>query len=111
MQASARPAHRTSSSTERLQAERDVLSGKLRRLLAQADAVTEQRSIYESRIIPRTEDTLQLTIADYRGKRTDFFTVIETYRELLMFETQLARLDATLAGTVTQIERTVSCPQ
>jgi cobalt-zinc-cadmium efflux system outer membrane protein len=103
-------AHRTSSSTQRLQAERDVLYGKLRRLMAQADALTEQRGIYNTRIIPRTEDTLKLAVADYRGKRTDFFSLIETYRELLMYETQLARIDATLAGTVAQIERTVGCP-
>ena len=74
------------------------------------DSLVEQEGIYEDRIIPRTEDTLKLSIADYRGKRTDFFTLIETYRELLMFETQLARIEATLAGTIAQIERTVGCP-
>ncbi|TWU39871.1 Outer membrane efflux protein [Novipirellula aureliae] len=103
--------HRTSSTTRRLEAERDELYGKIRRLIVQADALVEQRNIYEDRIIPRTEDTLRLSIADYRGKRTDFFTLIETYRELLMFETQLARIDATLAGTIAQLDRTVGCPQ
>ena len=103
-------AHRTSSTAQRLDAERDAIQGKLRRLVAQADALVEQETIYEDRIIPRTEDTLKLSIADYRGKRTDFFTLIETYRELLMFETQLARIEATLAGTIAQIERTVGCP-
>ena len=103
-------AHRRSSTTRRLEAERDELYGKIRRLIVQADALVEQSDIYEDRIIPRTEDTLKLSIADYRGKRTDFFTLIETYRELLMFETQLARIDATLAGTIAQIDRTVGCP-
>lgn len=103
-------AHRRSSTTRRLEAERDELYGKIRRLIVQADALVEQRNIYEDRIIPRTEDTLKLSIADYRGKRTDFFTLIETYRELLMFETQLARIDATLAGTIAQLDRTVGCP-
>ncbi|QDV25981.1 putative outer membrane efflux protein MdtP [Aureliella helgolandensis] len=103
-------AHRTTSSTERLEAERDAIQGKLRRLMAQADALVQQQDIYKKRIIPRTEDTLKLSIADYRGKRTDFFTLIETYRDLLMFETQMARFEATLAGTVAQIERTVGCP-
>ncbi|XZE55848.1 TolC family protein [Planctomycetaceae bacterium SH139] len=103
-------AHRRSSTTRRLEAERDELYGKIRRLIVQADALVEQRNIYEGRIIPRTEDTLKLSIADYRGKRTDFFTLIETYRELLMFETQLARIDATLAGTIAQLDRTVGCP-
>ena len=103
-------AHRTASSSQRLEAERDAIRGKLRRLMAQADALVQQQDIYNRRIIPRTEDMLKLTIADYRGQRTGFFTLIETYRELLMFETQLARFEATLAGTVAQIERTVGCP-
>ncbi|MCA9242268.1 MAG: TolC family protein [Planctomycetales bacterium] len=103
-------ANRRSSTAQRLEAERDSLYGKVRRLVAQADALIEQRSIYESRIIPRTEDTLKLAISDYRGKRADFFSLIETYRELLMFETQLARIQATLAGTIAQIDRTVGCP-
>lgn len=101
--------HRTGSTANRHEAERDAIQGKLRRLMAQADALVEQESIYENRIIPRTENTLKLSIADYRGKRTDFFSLIETYRELLMFETQMARIQATLAGTVAQIERTVGC--
>ena len=101
---------RTSSTQQRLEAERDEIYGRLRRLLAQADSLVEQTDIYEDRIIPRTEDTLRLAIADYRGERTDFFTLIETYRELLMFETQLARINASLAGAIAQIDRTVGCP-
>lgn len=104
-------AHRRNSSSYRLEAERDAIQGKLRRLIAQADALIEQHDIYEQRIIPRTEDTLKLSMADYRGKRTDFFALVETYRELLMFETQQARIEATLAGTIAQIERTVGCPE
>lgn len=103
-------AHRRTSTTRRLEAERDELYGKIRRLLIQADALVEQREMYNDRIIPRTEDTLTVSIADYRSNGTDFFTLIETYRELLMFETQLARIDATLAGTIAQIDRTTGSP-
>ncbi|MFG0261235.1 MAG: TolC family protein [Novipirellula sp. JB048] len=103
-------AHRTSSTAIRREAERDSLYGRLRGLLAQADSLVQQRELYEARIIPRTERTLQLSVADYRGKRADFFSLIETYRELLMFETQLARFDADLATTIAQIDRTVGCP-
>ncbi len=101
---------RTSSTQDRLEAERYEIYGRLRRLLAQADSLVEQTDIYQTRLVPRTEDTLKLAIADYRGERTDFFTLVETYRELLMFETQLARINATLAGTIAQIDRTVGCP-
>lgn len=102
--------HRAASTTRRLDASRDEIHGQLRRLMAQADALIEQRDIYQERIVPRTEDTLKLAIADYRGERTDFYSLIETYRELLMFETQLARIEASLAGVVAQIDRAVGCP-
>lgn len=104
---------RTNSTQQRLEAERDEIYGRLRRLLAQADSLVEQTKIYKERLVPRTEDTLRITIADYRGKRgerSDFFALIETYRELLMFEIQLARINASLAGTIAQIDRTVGCP-
>ena len=103
--------HRTNSTVAELDAKRDELFAKLRRLMSQANALSEQRDIYERRIIPRSESTLKLSIADYRGKRTDFFSLIETYRELLTFETQLARINASLAGTLAQIERAVGCSQ
>ncbi len=102
--------HRRSSTTQRLNAERDAIFGTIRRLVAQAEALSEQEEIYETRIIPRTEDTLKIAVSDYRGKRTDFFSLIETYRELLMFETQLARIRANLANTMAQIDRAVGCP-
>jgi outer membrane protein TolC len=103
-------AHRTGSSQQRLAAERDALYGQIRRLLADAEGLVEQRAIFEERMIPRAEDTLQLAIADYRGKRTDFFALIETYRELLMFELQAARIKASLAGKLAELERAVGCP-
>lgn len=102
-------AHRRSSTVRRYEAERDLIYGRLRRLVAQIDAVSEQRKIYTDRIIPRTEDTLKLTVADYRGERTEFFSVIDTYRELLMLEIQLARFDANLASLLAQVDRTVGC--
>ncbi len=103
-------AHQTSSSIELLDAQRNVVFGKLRRLIAQADSLTEQYRIYEERIIPRVHHTLEINLADYRGKRSDFFSVIETYRELLVFELQRLKLAASLAGTLVQIERQVGCP-
>lgn len=100
---------RTSSTVQRLEAERSEIYGRLRRLLAQAESLVDQASIYQDRLVPRTEDTLKLAIADYRGERTDFFSLIGTYRELLTFEIQLARIHATLAGTIAQVDRTVGC--
>ena len=44
--------HRTNSTVAELDAKRDELFAKLRRLMSQANALSEQRDIYERRIIP-----------------------------------------------------------
>ncbi|QDS92005.1 outer membrane channel protein [Roseimaritima multifibrata] len=102
--------HRRASTSQRLEAKRDSLEGRLRSLLSQVHRIEDQRQLYRQRIIPRTEETLQLVIADYQGSRTDFSSVIEVYRELLVFETQLAEFDASLAKTFAQLEQTAGCP-
>ena len=103
-------AQRAAGTRERYDAERDALQGRLRRLLAQAVSLDEQREIYRSRILPRVEDTLRIAVADYRGERADFFSVIETYRELLAVQIRLARIETDLAGTIAELERAVGCP-
>ena len=102
--------HTRSSSTLRREAERDRLRGTLRRQVAAADAAIEQLSLFRERLIPRTEQTLEIATADYQGKRSDFTDLIDTYRELLSLQVQVARTKATLASTLAQIERIVGCP-
>ncbi|XZE52293.1 TolC family protein [Planctomycetaceae bacterium SH139] len=102
-------AHRTQSSIQQLAAEREQLYGGLRRLVAQADSLAGQAETYEQRLLPRAQTTLNLVLADYRGGRANFDDLVATYRELLLFETQLARVQANLAGTLARIERQVGC--
>ncbi len=100
----------TASTAQRRDAEEDALLGTLRRLLAEAEAVFEQIELYRTRIIPRTERTLELATADYRSERVDFFTLIDIYQELLVYQMQVARMEASLAGTLARLDRAVGCP-
>ncbi|WP_246151971.1 TolC family protein [Rubripirellula reticaptiva] len=102
-------AHNRSSTTLRQEAERDRLRGTLRRQVASAYAAIEQHKLFRERLIPRTEQTLEITTADYQGKKADFTDLIATYRELLSLQVQVARTEATLASTLAGIERTVGC--
>ena len=98
-------AHQRSSTTLRLDAERDRVRGTLRRQVAAAYAAIEQLELFRDRLIPRTEQTLQIATADYQGKKADFTDLIATYRELLSLQVQVARAQANLASTLAQIER------
>lgn len=99
------------AATSRLrEAEEDVIYGNIRRLLAEAEGLYQQIELYRTRIIPRTERTLQLATADYRGERADFFSLIDIYQELLVYQVQIARMEASLAGTLARLDRAVGCP-
>lgn len=102
-------AHTRSSAVLRREAERDRLRGKLRRQVAAAYAAIEQLDLFRERLIPRTEQTLEITTADYQGNKADFIDLVATYRELLSLQVNVARTEATLASTLAQIERTVGC--
>ncbi len=102
-------AHQRNSTIHLREAERDRLRGQLRRQVAAAYAATEQLQLFRDRLIPKTEQTLELATADYQGKKAGFTDLIETYRELLGYQVQVARAQSTLASTMAQIERTVGC--
>lgn len=97
------------ASSREFSAARDDTFRQIRRLTEQAYAADEQLRLYSDRILPRAKKTLQLASADYRGRQVDFGEVADGFTELLMFELQVARAEATLAGTVAQVERVVGC--
>ena len=88
---------------------RDDTFRQIRRLSEQAHAGDEQLRLYRDRILPRAKRALQLASADYRGRLVDFGEVADGFSEVLMFELQVARNTATLAGTLAQIHRAVGC--
>jgi len=103
-------AHQRNSTIHRREAERDRLRGQLRRQVAAAYAAIEQLELFRDRLIPRSEQTLEIAIVDYQGDKTGFTDLVDIYRELLSLEVQVARTKASLASTLAQIERTVGCP-
>ncbi|MEM8736693.1 MAG: TolC family protein, partial [Planctomycetota bacterium] len=100
-------AHQRSSTIHLREAERDRIRGEIRRLVAAVDAASEQLELFEERLIPRMERSLEIATIDYQGKKAEFSEVIATYQELLNYQIQVARGRATLASTLARIERTV----
>ena len=88
---------------------RDDTYRQIRRLSEQAQAADDQLQLYNQRILPRAKRALQLASADYRGRLVDFGEVADGFNEVLMFELQVARNQATLAGTLAQMQRVVGC--
>ncbi|MFN3193871.1 MAG: TolC family protein [Aureliella sp.] len=61
-------AHQRNSTIHLREAERDRLGGQLRRQVAAAYAATEQLGLFRDRLIPKTEQTLEIATADYQGR-------------------------------------------
>lgn len=101
--------YQSMSSTNRLASRKDSIAGNLRRLVTRFDASTEQLKILKERIIPRTEDALQISLANYAGNRTDFLSVVDLYEERLMLELQRLALSRSRHGILIQIEALVGC--
>lgn len=90
--------------------ERLTIEGRLRRLLAEIDALDQQRELYNERIIPRSQQALQISLAEYTVGKTSFVQLTDNYRELLLFQLQVVRIESSLAGHLAQLQRTVGCP-
>ena len=88
---------------------RDDSFRQIRRLSEQAYAADEQVRLYNDRILPRAKRALQLASAEYRGRQVDFGEVASGFTEVLMFELQVVRAQATLAGTIAQLHRAIGC--
>ena len=97
------------ASSREFNSARDDTFRQIRRLTEQAQAADEQLRLYNDRIVPRAKRALQLASADYRGRLVDFGEVAAGFNEVLMFELQVARNTATLAGALAQIDRAVGC--
>jgi cobalt-zinc-cadmium efflux system outer membrane protein len=102
-------AHERSSTMHRREAVRDQLRGTLRRQVASAYASVQQLDLFRDRLVPRTEQTLQIATAEYQGRKANFTDLVDIYQELLAYQVQVARTRAALASTLAHIERTVGC--
>ena len=101
--------HRIVESALRYDAVRDDTFRLIKRLMVQVHALDQQITLYEEGIIPKAEQTLRVSTADYRVGKVDFQQIIDNFSSLLMFQIQLARFQATLGQTLASLERVVGC--
>ena len=81
----------------------------IRRLMVQIDAIQQQLDLFKGSMIPKTEQALRVSTADYRVNKVDFQQLLDNWSDLLMFHLQVARLESNLAQTLARLERVVGC--
>lgn len=100
---------RVAQSARQYDATLDETFRQIRRRMVQARSQEEQIRLYRENIIPRSEQTLEISIADYRVGRVSFLQLLDNWMQLLTLEVQLARLEADLRQTLASLERSVGC--
>lgn len=101
--------HRVMETTQRYEAARDDTFRQVRRLTAQATATDEQIALYRDNILPKADQTLQVSMAEYRVGSVTFVQVLDNWMQHLSFEMQLARLEANREQALASLERAVGC--
>ncbi|QDT16687.1 TolC family protein [Alienimonas californiensis] len=100
---------RLAADARSLDAERDETLRLIRRLAIRLDSLADQLDLLETRILPRAERTLEVSLADYRGERVGFTEAASSYADILRLEVQRARLRADVGIALAELERAVGC--
>lgn len=99
--------HRSMETTRLYEATCDDTFRMIRRLTVQANSLEEQIKLFRDKIIPKTEQTLRISTADYRVGKVDFQQIIDNWSDLLSLQIQLVRLETSLGQTLASLERVV----
>lgn len=86
---------------------RDEAFRQIKRLTVQARALEQQIVLYRKDIIPKAEQTLNVSAVDYTTGKVDIQQVLENWNQLLNFRIQLERLQANLGQILAGLERAV----
>jgi len=101
--------HRTMENARRYDAVKDDTFRTIKRLVVQVRALDEQTHLFRDSIIPKAEQTLRVSTADYRVAKVDFQQIIDNWSDLLAFHINLVRLESNLGQTLASLERVVGC--
>ncbi|HID21265.1 MAG TPA: TolC family protein, partial [Planctomycetaceae bacterium] len=101
--------YQTMEYARRYDATKDDTFRLIKRLVVQARALDEQARLFRESIVPKAEQTLRVSTADYRVGRVDFEQILDNWTDLLNFQIQLVRLEASLAQTLATLERVIGC--
>lgn len=100
---------RSLENSRRYESTRDDTFRMIRRLMVNIDAIQQQLELFQGSMIPKTEQALRISTADYRVNKVDFQQLLDNWNDLLMFNLQVARLEANLAQALASLERVVGC--
>ncbi len=89
--------------------ERNMLLSKVRELYTKASSFENKYALYESDIIPLSEQTLFITTTNYQTGTSDFLTLIDTYRMHVMFKMEKLMIRMQFEQALAELEEEIGC--
>ena len=86
---------------------RDRTAESVKDLYAQAISQYDLVRLFEEDIIPKAEQTLEVSQGAYRVDEVDFLTLIDNWQQLLRFQVSYHRIESQLQQTLARLERVV----
>ena len=62
---------------------------------------------FQKGIVPKSEQTLEVSLEAYRVGQTDFLQLLDNWRQLLRFQIMLSQQESQLRQTLSSLERVV----
>jgi outer membrane protein TolC len=95
------------SSARQYDALKDRTQADVKDLYVQALSQRDLAALFRNDIIPKAQQTLEVSVEAYRVGKTDFLQLIDNWRELLRFQVVLHQLASQLRQTMSTLERVV----
>ena len=86
---------------------RDATLEQVLDLFAQARSQQELLTLFEQDILPKARQTLEVSSRSYDAGEVDFQTLLDNFRQLLRYEVNYRRIEASLHQTLAELERVV----
>ncbi|WLD13547.1 TolC family protein [Planctellipticum variicoloris] len=95
------------SSAREYDAMKDRTQAEVKDLFAQALSQRDLVALFKNEIIPKAEQTLEVSLEAYRVGQTDFLQLVDNWRQLLKFRVMLSQQESQLRQTLSTLERVV----
>ncbi len=98
---------RVVASTRQYDSLRDRTAESVKDLYTRAISQYDLVKLFHDDIIPKAEQTLEVSQSDYQVGEVDFLTVIDNWQQLLRFQIAYHRVESQLQQTLAALERAV----
>ena len=86
---------------------KDSTQAEIKDLFTQALSQRDLVELFRNEVIPKSEETLQVSLEAYRVGQTDFLQLVDNWRQLLKFRVMLSQQESQLRQTLSTLERVV----